>query len=79
MEFLQNEAQDVIKDVSNVVSYIGVSKTLKKANSVFINVETRDRQQLCVEMSVQGFRVCFRIPVGITLRLKGVGELPNLR
>ena len=52
------EAELVIEDIGFTVESISISKKLPSSRKcVYLNVLTKERKSLCVELSVLGFRV----------------------
>lgn len=52
------EAELVIEDVGFTVESISISKKLPSSREcVYLNVLTKERRSLCIELSVLGFRV----------------------
>jgi len=52
------EAGLVIEDIGFTVESISISKALPSSRQcVYLNVLTKERESLCVELSVLGFRV----------------------
>lgn len=59
---LRIEAQEALKEVSFAVSHVEISTKLPQgADTVHLNVRTKENDAYCVELSVQGFRVSFTI------------------
>ena len=52
------EAAEVVKEIAYAVSNVEVS-TIHPAdvNLIYINITTKENQHLCVELTLQGFRV----------------------
>ncbi|CAG5129109.1 unnamed protein product [Candidula unifasciata] len=52
------EAAEVVKEIAYAVKFVEVSTVLpSESNLVYINMTTKENQDLCVELSLQGFRV----------------------
>lgn len=78
------EAEAVVSDVLFAVNTMFVSKTLRCADDVaYINVETRERNRYCLELTEAGLKVSERLPLcgrrtGLCLcRLVGAGAGPG--
>jgi hypothetical protein len=60
---LRIEAEEVIKEVSYAVKSVQISSVLPNSiDLVYLNLETKENKEFCVELSVRGFRVvskCF--------------------
>lgn len=60
---LHIEAEEVIKEVSYAVKSVQISSVLPNSpDLVYLNLETKENKEFCVELSVRGFRVvstCF--------------------
>lgn len=55
---LKIEATEVIKEIKFAVLNVKLSDKLKSTDElVFMNIETLEKQELCVELSARGFRV----------------------
>lgn len=58
MKDMRLEAEAVVNDVLFAVNTMFVSKTLRCADDVaYINVETRERNRYCLELTEAGLRV----------------------
>lgn len=58
MKDMKLEAEAVVNDVLFAVNNMFVSKTLRCADDVaYINVETRERNRYCLELTEAGLRV----------------------
>ncbi|XP_054724271.1 GSK3-beta interaction protein-like [Uloborus diversus] len=59
----QEEAEAVIRDVGFALKSISISSQMPQSSTeIYFNIETREGQKLCVELSSYGFRVvsdCF--------------------
>lgn len=51
------EAGLVIEDIGFTVESISISKNLPSRECAYLNVLTKERKSLCIELSVLGFRV----------------------
>lgn len=52
------EAEDLERDIGVCVEQVRVSKVLESSERcVFINLETKEKQRYCVELSLRGYRV----------------------
>lgn len=60
---LQIEAEEVVKEVSYAVKRVQISTVLPNCSDlIYLNLETKENKEFCVELSVRGFRVvsgCF--------------------
>ncbi|XP_076445460.1 GSK3B-interacting protein-like [Babylonia areolata] len=55
---LKIEAEEVVKEVAFAVNFVEVSKVLPITDVlVYLNLCTKENDNFCVELSVQGFRV----------------------
>lgn len=55
---LKIEAQEVVKEVAYAVNFVEISKVLQCAEQiVYLNLQTKEGDVFCVELSVSGFRV----------------------
>ena len=55
---LRIEAEEVIKEVSYAVKSVQISSVLPNSiDLVYLNLETKENKEFCVELSVRGFRV----------------------
>ena len=55
------EANGVVKEIAYAVLNVQVSNDLPKdVNLVYINITTKENQDLCVELTIKGFRVSFK-------------------
>ena len=55
---LRIEAEEVVKEVSYAVKFVKISTVLPVSNNlVYLNLETKENEEFCVELSVGGFRV----------------------
>ncbi|XP_052088779.1 GSK3-beta interaction protein-like [Mytilus californianus] len=58
---LRIEAEEVVKEVSYAVKFVIISPNLPSNNQlVYLNLETKENEEFCVELSVRGFRVVSR-------------------
>ncbi|XP_005093344.2 GSK3B-interacting protein [Aplysia californica] len=52
------EAAEVVKEIAYAVNDVQISSMLPAdVNLIYINITTKENQHLCVELSLQGFRV----------------------
>ena len=52
------EANEVIREIAYAVKFVEISTTIPATtNLVYINLTTKENQHMCVELSLQGFRV----------------------
>ncbi|XP_013420858.1 GSK3B-interacting protein [Lingula anatina] len=57
-KILKIEAEEAVKEVRYAVKHVAISTQLPCNDyTVYMNVETKEGNKLCVELSVQGFRV----------------------
>ena len=55
---LKIEAEEVVKEVKFAVLSVEMSRRLPQSNErAFMNIQTKEGDKFCVELSVQGFRV----------------------
>lgn len=55
---LRIEAEEAVKEVAFAVKSVEISKVLEGSEAlVYLNVVTKEQDALCVELTVQGFRV----------------------
>ena len=55
---LKIEAAEVVKEIRFAVHHVTVSDKLNNTDElVFMNIETQEKQKLCIELSASGFRV----------------------
>ena len=55
---LKIEAAEVVKEVAYAVDFVEVSNVLPVSDAlVYLNLRTKENDNFCVELSVQGFRV----------------------
>ena len=55
---LKIEALEVVKEVAYAVSFVEISTVLPISKVlVYLNLRTKENENFCVELSVQGFRV----------------------
>ncbi|KAK3580474.1 hypothetical protein CHS0354_001075 [Potamilus streckersoni] len=58
---LKIEANEIVKEVSYSVNEVKVSEKLPKTKElVYLNICTKENVKLCVELSLQGYRVVSR-------------------
>ena len=56
------EAKEVVKEIAYAVNHVQISNDLPTdVNLVYINITTKENQNLCVELTLQGFRVSLRV------------------
>lgn len=54
----RKEAQGAIKDISFTVDHIKVSDQLPSSlECVYLNIQTKEKNNYCVQLCIQGFRV----------------------
>ncbi|GFR71061.1 GSK3-beta interaction protein-like [Elysia marginata] len=52
------EANEVIREIAYAVKFVEISTSIPATtNLVYINLTTKENQHMCVELSLQGFRV----------------------
>ena len=55
---LRIEALEVVKEVAYAVNFVQISKILPISKVlVYLNLCTKENENFCVELSIQGFRV----------------------
>ncbi|XP_052811816.1 GSK3-beta interaction protein-like [Mya arenaria] len=58
---LKIEAKEVIKEIAYAVKHVSLSAKLESTNErVFFNLETKECERYCVELSLNGFRLASR-------------------
>ena len=63
---LKIEATEVVKEIRYAVHDVNLSDKLPNTDElVFMNIETQEKQKLCIELSAQGFRVRSRKPIAL--------------
>lgn len=56
---LADEVDFIKKDVNFAVDFIDVSQKLpEKDGRIYINIQTKEKDRFCVELSSSGFKVC---------------------
>ena len=56
---LADEVDFIKRDVDFAVDYIDVSKKFPEENGkIYINIQTKEKDKFCVELSSSGFKVC---------------------
>ncbi|KAK0064581.1 GSK3B-interacting protein [Biomphalaria pfeifferi] len=52
------EATEVVKEIAYAVKFVQISTALPSdKNLIYINITTKENRSICVELSLQGFRV----------------------
>ncbi|XP_059152370.1 GSK3B-interacting protein-like [Physella acuta] len=55
---LNIEATEVVKEIAYAVKYVQISTVLPAdRNLIYINITTKENRNMCIELSLQGFRV----------------------
>lgn len=55
---MEEEAELVIKEISSMVNFIGLSSKLPRSKTiVFLNIRLRENKDFTVELTPSGFRV----------------------
>ena len=56
---LADEVDFIKNDINFAVDYIDVSQKLpEKDGKIYINIQTKEKDRFCVELSSSGFKVC---------------------
>ena len=55
---LKIEAEEAVKEIAFAVEHVSICKALESSDDlVFLNLQTKEGDLMCVELSIQGFRV----------------------
>ena len=63
---LKIEAAEAVKEIAFAVEHVALSESLPNSKDmVYLNLETKEGDLMCVELSVQGFRVSWMLVLSI--------------
>ncbi len=69
-KLLRIEAEGAVKEIAFAVDSVSISKVLPNSEDlVYLNVKTKEGDDFCVELSVQGFRVSAQVFLGDVMHL----------